>query len=74
MPGGAEPAFSSARAATLANVAASPIGELPHWPYAVSSDGQGFLVNERIGAAPSVTSHGGDTIAVVVNWPVLLER
>ncbi len=53
---------------------ASPVGELPHWPYAVAPDGQRFLVNERTHDRPPSAPQSGDTIAVIVDWPALLEQ
>jgi len=66
-------AAEAPRALFKANLAlgdhGSPIGELFHMPYDVAPDGERFLVNERIDAAPADTppSTAGN-IAVIVDW------
>jgi Tol biopolymer transport system component len=44
-----------------------PIGRLDAFPYDVSADGQRFLINTSVEAAPP-------SITLVVNWPGIIER
>jgi DNA-binding winged helix-turn-helix (wHTH) protein/Tol biopolymer transport system component len=50
------------------------IGDLPHVPYAVSSDGERFLVNERVGGADDGFRPVEMPIVVVLNWTAKLQE
>jgi DNA-binding winged helix-turn-helix (wHTH) protein/Tol biopolymer transport system component len=52
----------------------SAIGDLPHVPYAVSRDGERFLINERVGGAEDGYRPVEMPIVVVLNWTAALEQ
>jgi Tol biopolymer transport system component len=51
------------------------IGDVPHVPFAVTGDGERFLINERLDGSAGLTFVPKTTTIVVVrNWPALLYR